>query len=51
MKNVTSKKSKYALYIRGYEHTPIRDIHIINCVFENASHPDVIENVVDLKIE
>ena len=50
MKNVTSKKSKYALYIKGYEHTPIRDIRIINCVFENASLPDVIENVEGLKI-
>jgi polygalacturonase len=50
MKNVTSKKSKYGLYIKGYEHTPIRDIRIINCVFENASHPDVVENVEGLKI-
>jgi len=50
MKNVTSQKSKYALYIKGYEHTPIRDIRIINCVFENASYPDVIENVEGLKI-
>jgi hypothetical protein len=39
------------LYIKGYEHTPIRDIRIINCVFENASLPDVIENVEGLKID
>ena len=51
MTNVSSKKSKYGLYLRGYKHAPIRAIKIINCSFKNTSLPDVIENVEDLNIE
>ena len=51
MTNVTSKKSKYALYLRGYKHAPLRNIHISHCSFENTSLPDVIENVEGLIIE
>ncbi len=50
MTNVTSKKSKYALYLRGYKHSPLRNIRISRCSFENAALPDVIENVEDLII-
>jgi len=45
MSRVTSEKSKYALYLRGYKHAPLRNIRISKCSFENTSHPDVIENV------
>ena len=48
MVNVTSRKSKYALYLRGYKHNPLRNIRISNCSFENAALPDVIENVEGL---
>jgi polygalacturonase len=51
MKNVTSRKSKYALYLRGYPHAPLRDIRILGCSFENAAQPDVIENVEGLRVE
>lgn len=51
MRNVTSKKSKYALYLRGYKQSPLRNIRISRCRFENASLPDVIENVEDLMID
>jgi len=50
MTNVTSQKSKYALYLRGYKHSPLRNIRISRCSFENAALPDVIENVEDLII-
>lgn len=45
MMNVTSRKSRYALYLRGYLHNPITNVRILNCTFENSSEPDVIENV------
>ncbi len=48
MRNVTSGKSTYALYLRGYKHAPIRNVRIVNCKFENAAKPDVIENVEGL---
>ena len=51
MTNVTSRKSKYGLYLRGYKHTPIRDVRIVHCSFENTSLPDVIENVEGLTVE
>ena len=51
MTNVTCQKSKYALYLRGYKHNPLRNIRISNCSFENAALPDVIENVEGLVID
>jgi polygalacturonase len=51
MTNVTSKKSKYALYLRGTKRAPLRNIRISRCSFENVSHPDVIENVEGLIID
>jgi len=51
MHNVTSNKSKYALYLRGYEHSPLQNIRISGCSFENTSLPDVIENVEGLKVD
>lgn len=48
MKNVTSRKSRYGLYIRGYKDNPVRNIHILGCEFGNAALPDVIENVEGL---
>jgi hypothetical protein len=51
MTNVTRRKSKYGLYLRGYKHAPIRDIRISHCSFENTSLPDVIENVEGPTVE
>ena len=51
MMNVTSRKSKYALYLRGYKHDPIRNVRILNCSFENAIQPDIIENVEGLEVK
>jgi len=48
MRNVTSRKSAYALYLRGYKHPPIRNVRVVNCKFENAAKPDLIENVEGL---
>ena len=51
MTDVTSQKSKYALYLRGYKHSPLRNIRISRCSFGNTSLPDVIENVEGLVID
>jgi polygalacturonase len=50
MRNVTSRKSKYALYLRGYASTPIRDVRLEACTFDNVAQPDVIENVEGLRL-
>lgn len=51
MMNVTSRKSRYALYLRGYVDNPVKNVRILNCTFENSSEPDVIENVVGLTLD
>jgi polygalacturonase len=51
MTHVTSKKSKYALYLRGYKETPLRNIRLAQCSFENVAEADVVENVEDLTFD
>jgi polygalacturonase len=51
MTNVTSKKSRYALYLRGYKKTPLQSIRLAQCSFENVAEPDVIENVEGLSFD
>jgi polygalacturonase len=49
--NVTSKKSKYALYLKGYKQAPLRDIRLTKCSFENVAQADVVENVEGLVLD
>jgi polygalacturonase len=51
MMNVTSKKSRYALYLRGYKRAPLRNIRLAHCSFENVSESDVVENVEGLTFD
>jgi polygalacturonase len=51
MTNVTSRKSKYALYLRGYKEAPLRDIRLAQCSFENVAEADVVENVQELTLD
>lgn len=48
MINVTSNKSRYVLYLRGYRHAPLHNIRIEQCSFENVAEADVVENVENL---
>ena len=50
VRNVTSKKGQYALLLRGYNHTPIRDVRIIDCTFDGVEKADVIEGVTGLEL-
>jgi len=47
--NVTSKKSKYGVTLKGFENAPITGVRLVHCKFENAANPDVIENVKGLE--
>lgn len=51
MTNVTSKKSKYALYLRGYKNAPLKGIRISRCSFENVAEPNFVENVEGLTFD
>jgi polygalacturonase len=50
MRNVTSRKSKHALLLRGYAHDPIRDVRVVDCSFDGVAQPDVLEGVADLTL-
>lgn len=48
VRNLVSAKSKYPLYIKGYVHTPISGLRLIDCQFEGAEKPSVLLNVKGL---
>lgn len=48
VENLTTKKAKYALYLRGFEKAPIEDIKVVNCDFEGVEKNNVIEHVNNL---
>lgn len=50
LENVTCRKSRYPLYIRGYERSPIRNLKLVNCTFESVERPSVLEGVADLQL-
>ncbi len=50
VENVTSGRSRYALYLRGYENAKISGVRVAHCAFNNVSEPDVIENVAGLEL-
>jgi polygalacturonase len=50
VRNVNSRRSNYALYLKGFKTAPIADILIENCRFDNVQKPNVVENVRDLKM-
>jgi polygalacturonase len=51
MRNVKSKKSQYALYMRGLERGTIADIRILDCTFDDVAKPNVVERVQGLRIQ
>ena len=51
VRHVTSGGSQYALLLRGYAHTPIRDVRIADCTFDNVAKDDVIEGVTGLTLK
>jgi len=51
VENVTSKKSRRALYLRGYPSAPVSGVRLENCSFDDVAEPDLIENVDDLQLK
>jgi polygalacturonase len=49
MLRVTSGKSNYGLYLRGFEKGTIDDIRVVDCSFDKVAKPDVIEHVTRLE--
>jgi polygalacturonase len=51
IQDVTCQRSKYALQLRGYPSSPIRDVRLSHCVFEHVAEPNVIENTQGLSLD
>jgi polygalacturonase len=45
---VTSKKSRYGVYLVGYDKATIDDIRLVDCSFENVAQGDKVEHVTNL---
>ena len=51
VRNVTSKKSKYAFMLRGFAEAPITNIRVSDCTFDGVASPDVLEGVKNLVLK
>jgi polygalacturonase len=45
VENVTCKKSRYGVFLRGFKNSPITGVTLNHCTFENTSRGNVVENV------
>lgn len=45
LENITSQKSPYAIWIKAYERSPVRNLVLRNCRFANVANENVLENV------
>ena len=50
IQNITSRRSKYAFLLKGYERSPISGIRARDCTFDGVESPDVLESVRDLSL-
>src|SRR5436190_270250 len=48
VRNVTSRKSKHAFLLRGFDDSPISNVRISDCRFDGVQSDDVLEGVRDL---
>jgi polygalacturonase len=46
--NLTCKRSRQALNLRGYENAPIQNVRLEQCEFEHTDKPNVAEHVQGL---
>jgi polygalacturonase len=45
VRDITCKKAKYALNLRGFANSPIRGVHLERCTFDNVAADNVVEHV------
>lgn len=50
LRNVTSRKSQYGLYMRAYPKSEISDIRVIDCTFDGVAKGNVTEGVQRLTL-
>ncbi|HEY2914106.1 MAG TPA: glycoside hydrolase family 28 protein [Candidatus Angelobacter sp.] len=50
IRNLTTKKAQYALYLRGFKNAPIGDVRLMDCILQGVEKPSVVENVRGLQL-
>jgi polygalacturonase len=50
LRRVTSGKSEYGLYLRGFANAPIEHVRVIDCRFEHVAKGNLVENVRGLAL-
>ena len=50
MERVSSRKSRYALNLRGFANAPITDVRLTDCQFHDVAQGSIIENVRGLSL-
>jgi polygalacturonase len=51
VRNVTSRKSRHALLLRGFRNAPISGVRLQDCTFDGVEQADVLENVTGLELK
>ena len=51
LENITSKKSPFAIWIKAYDHSKVKNLIIRNSKFENVGNDNLLENVENLSFE
>jgi polygalacturonase len=51
LRNITSHGSRYAMLLRGFDHTPIRGVRLIDCRFNNVRDGNVVEHVEQIELQ
>jgi polygalacturonase len=51
LEGVVSRKSRRALYLRGFRSAPITAVRLAHCNFEHVAEADVVENVQGLTFD
>jgi len=51
VENVICKKSKYAVWVKAYDRSPLETLELKNCKFDNVEEENVTENVKGFKLK
>jgi polygalacturonase len=50
VRNITSRKSKYVFFLKGYERSPVSDVRVTDCTFDGVTDADVLQSVRNLTL-
>jgi polygalacturonase len=51
VRRVTSRKSRYALFLRAFPRATISGVRLVDCVFDGVASPDVLQDVGPVRFE